>query len=342
MMHQAIHRPDVASTTLWPLAVDHAVFLYNHMPNPMSGLSPHDLLARTRWPQSELANVQVWGCPVYVLDKTMQDGKKLPRWKPRSTRQVYVGMSKKHASSVPLCLNPSSGAITSQFHIVFDSEFATVATNVDDLPDFGSDEWTKLFGDSVYQYVLDDPTDPLHPSTADSTSDDAPPPLLERVRQQTEANSPAQPLQVTPPPAQPKPDLQREIPQPQRETPPPPAPSPQPTPVENSLPTPPVPPATSQRENTLPTPTVRFQPSIPSNPPQPTPAPKPTPPPPCRSNRNRRKSTFTQPSRRSSRASAAPKRLGYDGLGQGGYFCQQMAHAATTHLSDSEPECNLF
>ncbi|CAJ1937369.1 unnamed protein product [Cylindrotheca closterium] len=65
MMHQAIHWPDVATTTLWPLAVDHAVFLYNHMPNQSSGLSPHDLLTKTRWKQPQLADVQVWGRPVY-------------------------------------------------------------------------------------------------------------------------------------------------------------------------------------------------------------------------------------------------------------------------------------
>ena len=151
MLHQAIHWPDVATATLWPLAVDHAVYLYNHMPNPTNGLSPHDLMSKTHWPQSQLADCHIWGCPVYVLDKTISDGKKLPRWKPRSTRQIFVGMSKKHASSVPLCLNPETGAITPQFHVVFDDSFTTVASSDDSLPDFGSDEWHKLFGDSTYQ-----------------------------------------------------------------------------------------------------------------------------------------------------------------------------------------------
>jgi GAG-pre-integrase domain/Zinc knuckle len=156
MLHSAIHWPDVANSNLWPLAVDHAVLLFNLMPNPETGLSPHDLFTKTRWRQSDFQNFHVWGCPVYVLDKTISDGKKLPRWKPRSSRQFYVGMSKKHASSVPMCLNLDTGAITPQFHVVFDEEFATVASNPVELPDFDSDAWRRLFGDSTYQYVLDD------------------------------------------------------------------------------------------------------------------------------------------------------------------------------------------
>ena len=73
MMHAAIHWPDVAQTTLWPMAVSHACFLWNHVPNPSTGLSPHDLFARTRWPQRRFHDLHVWGCPTYVLDKAIQD-----------------------------------------------------------------------------------------------------------------------------------------------------------------------------------------------------------------------------------------------------------------------------
>ncbi|KAI2490134.1 hypothetical protein MHU86_24436 [Fragilaria crotonensis] len=101
--------------TLWPLAVKHAVFLVNHMPDPRTGLSPHDVFTKTRWEQKKLMDVHVWGCPVYVLDKMISDGKKLPRWTPRSTRTVNLGFSDKHASSVPLVLNPQTGYITRSF-----------------------------------------------------------------------------------------------------------------------------------------------------------------------------------------------------------------------------------
>ena len=85
MLHSAIHWPDVADPILWPLAFKHAVFLVNHKPDPRTGLSPHDVFTKTRWEQKKLMDVHVWGCPVYVLDKMISDGKKLPRWTPRST-----------------------------------------------------------------------------------------------------------------------------------------------------------------------------------------------------------------------------------------------------------------
>jgi hypothetical protein len=50
--------------------------------------------------------------------------------------------------------NPDTGAITPAFHIVFDDWFATVAS--DSLPDFGSPDWQRLFGDFTFQFPFDD------------------------------------------------------------------------------------------------------------------------------------------------------------------------------------------
>jgi hypothetical protein len=178
MLHAAIHWPDVADPRLWPMAVQHAVFLYNHMPSLESGLSPHDLFTKTRWEHRRFLDLHVWGCPVYVLDKTLSDGKKIPKWRPRSQRCIYVGLSKKHATSVPLVLNPVTGAITAQFHVVFDDWFSTIASSVDNLPDFNSDEWIQMFGASTFQYPFDaedldlsDQPEPLLLSQRDQTSD---------------------------------------------------------------------------------------------------------------------------------------------------------------------------
>jgi hypothetical protein len=156
LMHAAIHWPDVADAQLWPMSVAQAVFLYNHMPDPANGLSPEDIFTRSRWDLSGFNDVHVFGCPVYVLDKRIQDGKSIPRWQSRSKRGVYVGSSPKHASTVPLVLNLETGHISPQFHVVFDDWFATVTTNPADLPDFNTPEWAQTFGESIYQYVMDD------------------------------------------------------------------------------------------------------------------------------------------------------------------------------------------
>jgi hypothetical protein len=155
MLHSAVHWPDVADATLWPMAVSHAVFLHNHVPNLASGLCTSDVFTKLRWEQRKYHDLHVWGCPVYVLEKATADGKKLPCWNPRSTCWVNMGLSKKHASTVPLALNPETGYITPHYHVVFDDWFATVATNVDALPDFNTMRWARLFGNSRYQFPFD-------------------------------------------------------------------------------------------------------------------------------------------------------------------------------------------
>ena len=156
MLHAAIRWCDTADTTLWPMAVDYAVYIHNHLPNRKNGLAPLDIFSGTKWPTHKCNDLQVWGSPVYVLDSTMQDGKKLPRWKPRSRRAVFLGLSKKHASTAPLVLNLNTGYISPQFHCVFDSWFSTVISDPDRVPDLNDPIWDNLFGHSHFQYFFDD------------------------------------------------------------------------------------------------------------------------------------------------------------------------------------------
>ena len=159
MLHSAVHWPDVADATLWPMAVSHAVFLHNHVSNLTSGLCPSDVFTKSRWEQRKYHDLHVWGCPVYVLEKAIADGKKLPRWKPRSTRRINMGLSKKHACTVPLVLNPQMGYINPHYHVVFDDWFATVATDMDALPDFNTTHWARLLGDSRFQFPFNEDDD---------------------------------------------------------------------------------------------------------------------------------------------------------------------------------------
>ena len=69
-----------------------------------------------------------------------------------------------------LILDTSTGPITPKFHVVFDDWFSTVSSRVEDLPDFNSNEWMKMFGDTLHQYCYDSTDDP-QPSLAPLTSD---------------------------------------------------------------------------------------------------------------------------------------------------------------------------
>ena len=168
MLHSAIHWPDVANSTLWPMAVTHAVYLYNHMPSLSTGISPVNLLTKTRWEQQKFHDTHVWGCPVYILDKLLSDGKKLPCWQQCSKWAMNMGNSPKYTSTVPLVLNPDTGAITAPFHVVFDDWFGTVVANENELSDLQTEEWTSMFGELTY-HILQDNDDAAKPMQADET-----------------------------------------------------------------------------------------------------------------------------------------------------------------------------
>ena len=139
MIHASLHWPNVMhDTALWLMAVMHAVYIYNHVPSMTTSLSPTDVFTRSRWEQRKLHDLHVWGCPAYLLDNRLGEKKKIPRWLPRSERTVFVGNSSRHVSMAPMILNLCTGAITTQFHVVFDDWFSTVSSNPQDLPDFSS------------------------------------------------------------------------------------------------------------------------------------------------------------------------------------------------------------
>ena len=50
----------------------------------------------------------------------------IPKWEPRARMGIYVGRSPSHASNVALVLNPQTGHVSPQFHVVFDDDFTTV------------------------------------------------------------------------------------------------------------------------------------------------------------------------------------------------------------------------
>ena len=164
MLHAAVHWPDMADAKLWPLAVQYAVYIFNRVPNPDTGLSPLDVFTGSRHPLRRLQDCHVWGCPGYLLDKTVADGKKLPRWAAKSERVVFVGISAKHMAATPLVLNTRTRVITTPYHVVFDDWFHTVGSDVNSLPDFNTPEWAQMFGDSVYQYMPEDSWPHLGPS----------------------------------------------------------------------------------------------------------------------------------------------------------------------------------
>ena len=160
MHHAAIHWPEVADETLWPMAVRHAVYTRNRIPREDTGMSPLEMFSRRRLPSSRLRDMHVWGCPAFVLQKSIHSGTgKPPKLAARSERQVYMGNSTEHNHSTPLVLNLKTGKISAQYHVQLDDEFSSVSATNDGQVNFEHDNWYKMFGDTPLQYIPDDDFD---------------------------------------------------------------------------------------------------------------------------------------------------------------------------------------
>jgi hypothetical protein len=158
LLHAGAHWPEGVDGSLWPsMAVDYACHLHNSLPNS-SGTCPADLFTGAVMPRHKLRDLHVWGCPIYVLDPTLQQGKKLPRWQSCSRCGVFLGYSPHHSSDVPLILNLQTGSISPQYHVVFDDSFSTVhSIREDDAP---PDFWNTIDLDSFTMSIPFDPSDP--------------------------------------------------------------------------------------------------------------------------------------------------------------------------------------
>ena len=187
LYHLKIMWPDEFEANLWPMALDYAVFIFNHTPRN-GKLSPMEVFCGTRMDCEALKRARVFGCPTYVLDPRLQDGKKIPKWQPRSRLGQFLGFSREHAINVGLIRNVSTGYIGAQFHLVYDEKFQTVTSEQTvDL----SETWIDLFvneRDNVFdghQEQVDGPIPQLDQQwvqqlDVEDENEEAPQPLMDR------------------------------------------------------------------------------------------------------------------------------------------------------------------
>ena len=133
LLHAAHRWLQAVSTALWPYALHHAVKLRNNISTSLDASTP-----LSKFCGSTVKNNVFWkhqhtfGCPTFVLDAPLQGsigGK--PKWSEKSRVGVYLGHSSQHSSTVALVLNPKTGHVSPQFHIVFDNTFDTVKQDMD-------------------------------------------------------------------------------------------------------------------------------------------------------------------------------------------------------------------
>jgi hypothetical protein len=128
MLNHAISRWDKTITAkLWPFAIQHAATIYNTTKRRSRDydLSPSEQFTGERSKLNQ-TDMHPLFCPVYVLDRRMQEGTSPPNWTKRTTQKVYVGHLHHYSKSVPMIWDPKTKLVSPQFHVMFNDNFDTV------------------------------------------------------------------------------------------------------------------------------------------------------------------------------------------------------------------------
>ena len=157
LVHSSLHWIDMGAydISLWPFAVKHVVWLYNHVPNQLSGLTPLELITKQKVDHRDILRSHVRGCLVYVLEPKLQNGQKLPKWNQRSRLGQFLGYLDEHSSLVANVRHLGTGYVSPQYHVVFNDLFETVFSS-------GSDNalvdsiCENLYGTSCEIYATDE------------------------------------------------------------------------------------------------------------------------------------------------------------------------------------------
>ena len=198
LLHSVLMWPDEADLALWPFAMSHALYLWNMIPHRDSRLSPEEQFSRTKTTEyTRLQRLHVFGCPVYVLDPALQDGKKIPKWNPRARRGQFLGYSSSHSSLIGLIRNLNTGYVSPQYHCVYDDQFTTVPNHesggiLHEEP-FDQQRWLELVRAGWERAVLDDDDDP---ETGEPPNSTRPPTLAPVWKPEPVQQAPVAPKRV--------------------------------------------------------------------------------------------------------------------------------------------------
>jgi hypothetical protein len=124
-------------------------------------MAPIEFFTGTKFPNyNHLQRAHVWGCPVYVLAPVLQDGKKLPEWRPRARQGCYMGVSQRHSTNIGPVLNLHTGHLSYQFHCgVYDDHCSTVSCptgNPFETASFSLQSWN-----CILEFEVDDRGRPI-------------------------------------------------------------------------------------------------------------------------------------------------------------------------------------
>ena len=117
LLHVMKRWPDSVRADLWPYAICMASEVYNNAPciqndaykTPLQIVSHSNVNINSK-------HYHTFGCPAYVLDSDLQQGKPYRKWKNRAEVGIYIGRLPHHNRNVGLVLNRKTGLVSPQFH----------------------------------------------------------------------------------------------------------------------------------------------------------------------------------------------------------------------------------
>ncbi len=123
LLHAQRFWPEAISSLLWPFALKYANHIHNYLSLNEEGKCPFERFSHTSALENlDISDFHTFGCPCYVLDSNEH----VPKWNPRSSLRIFVGFSPNHARNVAMVLNPFTGLVSPQYHVVFDDHFQTL------------------------------------------------------------------------------------------------------------------------------------------------------------------------------------------------------------------------
>eukprot|EP00957_Ditylum_brightwellii_P194973 14855143-Ditylum_brightwellii.AAC.1 len=155
LIHAILHWPEQVTMDLWHFAFNYALYLHNYLPKQGHRLAPIKLFTQTTVPNSFFKGAHIWGCLVYVLQPSLHEGKKIPKWLPQCSRGQFLDFSPLHLTQVALVHHLQMGSITPQWNVTFENTFLTVVSPFTAPPSHWAD-LTQNCGVKYYIVEFDD------------------------------------------------------------------------------------------------------------------------------------------------------------------------------------------
>jgi hypothetical protein len=154
MLNHAISKWDMTITPeLWPFAMQHPTTIFSTM-RRISRNYEESPWGRFTGEISKLeqSDMRTLLCPVFVLDRHLQEGKYHHKWKQQAEHKVYIIHLNLHhySRSVPLIWYPKTKLILPKFNIVFDVNFETIQPPNPEIK--MDDTMDRLFKTSKYKF----------------------------------------------------------------------------------------------------------------------------------------------------------------------------------------------